>query len=40
MLRKDGQGKWEFVSPCGICVSEIGTIHVTSQNNNFCLQSF
>ena len=36
----EGQGRGEFRYPYGICVSELGTIFVTSLNWNFALQSF
>ena len=40
MIGKRGQGRGEFDYPCGICVSELGTIFVISWNSNFALQSF
>ena len=39
-IGKEGQGRGEFRYPCGICVSELGTIFVISWNCNFGLQSF
>ena len=39
-IGKKGHGRGEFSCPYGICVSELGTIFVTSWNCNFVLQSF
>ena len=39
-IGKRGLGRGEFDHPCGICVSELGTIFVISWNDNFALQSF
>ena len=39
-IGKEGLGRGEFDHPCGICVSELGTIFVISWNWNFGLQSF
>ena len=39
-IGKEGQGRGEFYYPCGICVSELGTIFVTSWYSNFALESF
>ena len=39
-IGKGGYGRGEFIFPCGICVSELGTIFVISSNENFALQSF
>ena len=39
-MGKVGHGRGEFYYPCGICVSEFGTIFVISWNSNFALQSF
>ena len=39
-IGKEGHGRGEFSYPCGICVSELGTIFVISWNENFALQSF
>ena len=39
-IGKEGHGRGEFRYPCGICVSELGTIFVVSWNRNFGLQSF
>ena len=39
-IGKEGHGRGEFSYPCGICVSELGTIFVISENCNFALQSF
>ena len=39
-IGKEGHGRGEFNNPCGICVSELGTIFVVSWNRNFALQLF
>ena len=39
-IGKEGLGRGEFSYPCGIRVSEFGTIFVISWNDNFGLQSF
>ena len=39
-IGKEGDGGGELFYPCGICVSELGTIFVISWNRNFGLQSF
>ena len=39
-IGKEGHGRGEFIYPCGICVSELGTIFVVSWNLYFALQSF
>ena len=39
-IGKKGSERGEFRCPCGICVSELGTIFVVSWNRNFGLQSF
>ena len=37
---KKGHGRGELYSPWGICVTQLGTIFVVSENRNFGLQSF
>ena len=39
-IGKEGYGRGEFSYPCGICLSELGTIFVISWNGNFGLQLF
>ena len=39
-IGKEGNGRGELFYPRGICVSELGTIFVISENENFALQSF
>ena len=39
-IGKEGEGRGEFSYPCGICLSELGTIFVISWNGNFGLQLF
>ena len=40
MIGKEGHGRGEFDCPCGICLSELGTMFVISWNWNFGLQLF
>ena len=39
-IGKEGHGRGELFCPCGVCLSQTGTIFVVSINNNFRLQSF
>ena len=39
-IGKGGDGRGELYQPCGVCLSQTGTIIVVSYNNNFGLQSF
>ena len=39
-IGKEGHGRGELYDPCGICVTQSGTIFVVSDNRNFGLQSF
>ena len=39
-IGKEGHGRGELYRPCGISITQSGTIFVISHNTNFCLQSF
>ena len=39
-LGRKGEGRGEFISPLGICVTKAGTICVVSENPNYSLQCF
>ena len=39
-IGKEGHGRGELYRPCGICLSQTGTIFVVSCCDNFGLQSF
>ena len=39
-IGKAGHGRGELYRPWGICVTQLGTIFVVSENSNFSLQSF
>ena len=39
-LGRKGEGRGEFISPYGICVTKLGTICVMSKNPNYSLQCF
>ena len=39
-IGKVGHGRGELYCPFGICITQLGTIFVISNNSNFCLQSF
>ena len=39
-IGREGDGRGEFLCPHGICVSELGTIFVTSWSRKFGLQTF
>ena len=39
-IGKGGHRRGELYHPCGISVTQSGTIFVVSHNSNFCLQSF
>ena len=39
-LGRKGEGRGEFISPYGICVTKAGTICVVSKNRNYTLQCF
>ena len=39
-LGREGEGRGEFISPYGICVTKVGTISVVSSNPDYPLQCF
>ena len=39
-IGKKGNGKGEFIRPHGICISQLGTIFVVSENPNYSMQCF
>ena len=39
-LGRKGEGRGEFITPYGICVTKVGTICVVSNNLNYSLQCF
>ena len=39
-IGKEGNGKGEFIEPYGICISQLGTIFVVSENPNYSMQCF
>ena len=39
-IGKEGNRKGEFINPYGICISQLGTIFVVSDNPNYSMQCF
>ena len=39
-IGREGNGKGEFIRPCGIAISNSGILFVLSDNPNYCLQLF
>ena len=39
-IGKEGDRRGELYNPCGICITQLGTIFVVSDNSNYRLQSF